>query len=84
MKNLGIILIVAGLLLAVYTSTLTAKEEILPSGTIELKEDELKEIHWWPITGLVISGVGIVVVWFNSKRKKNSVRTPNYKEDEKN
>jgi hypothetical protein len=82
MKNLGIFLIVAGLLLVLYTSTLSAKEETLPAATIELEEDDLKSIHWWPIMGLVISGVGVVVVWFSTKRKKNSVTTLNYKKNE--
>jgi len=78
MKYLGIFLIIAGLLTAVYTfNTGPEKHEgnKLPETTEEVP------FQWWPLAGLAISAVGATVVWFNNKKKKNSVSVSESKED---
>jgi hypothetical protein len=81
MKYLGIFLIVAGVLTTIYTSTIGLKSNEHHQAT---ESAEQAPFQWWPIMGLVISAVGGTVVWFDSKKKKNSVRISPSKEQNLN
>lgn len=78
MKYLGIFLIIAGLLTAVYTYN-TGPEKYAENITVAATEEA--PFQWWPLTGLAISVIGATVVWFNNKKRKNSVRVSPSKED---
>jgi hypothetical protein len=68
MKTLGIILLVSGILLSIYsTFTFVTKEKLVDIGSIEISKDKKHTVDWSPYLGvaLIISG-GLVL--FKAKR----------------
>lgn len=78
MKYIGIFIIVAGLITTFYTLN-NGSEEHVYNKPLETSEDA--PFQWWPLTGVVISAVGATIVWFDFRKRKNSVRIPKSKED---
>ncbi len=71
MRTLGIILIVIGAIMTVFTGfNLITKEEVADIGPIEINKTEKTPIYWSPITGaiLLVAGVVIVATTRNSSR----------------
>ena len=68
MRTLGIILLVSGILLSIYsTFTFFTKEKIVDIGSVEISRDKKHTVNWSPYLGvaLIISG-GLVL--YNAKR----------------
>ncbi len=69
MKNLGIILIVVGLLMTLITGfNIVTKKKVVDLGPIEINKEEKTPIYWSPILGgvLLVSGIAITLI---SRRK---------------
>jgi uncharacterized membrane protein len=63
MKNLGIVLIVLGILAFIYTGfSYTSKETVAEVGPLELKAERERTIGWPPIVGVVLVIGGIVMI----------------------
>lgn len=68
MKNLGIILIVIGAIMTVFTGfNLVTKKEVADIGPIEISKTEKTPIYWSPITGGILLVAGIIIM-VSSKR----------------
>ncbi len=68
MKTLGILLIVIGGIMTVFTGfNLITKKEVADIGPIEINKTEKTPIYWSPITGALILVAGIVI-FATSKR----------------
>jgi len=68
-RTVGIILILLGVVLLVWTGfTYTKKEKIIDAGPIQVSADKEKSVNWPPYVGgiVLISGV---VVFVGSKKK---------------
>lgn len=65
MKNLGIVLIVIGLVMTVITGfNVVTKKKVVDLGPLEINKEEKTPIYWSPVLGgvLLISGVLILLV----------------------
>lgn len=68
MKTLGIILIVLGGIMTVFTGfNIITKKEVADIGPIEIKKEEKTPIYWSPITGAILLVAGIIVVLTGKK-----------------
>jgi drug/metabolite transporter (DMT)-like permease len=63
MKTLGILLIVIGAIMTVFTGfNLITKKEVADVGPIEINKTEKTPIYWSPITGAILLVAGVVIV----------------------
>lgn len=70
MKNLGIILIVAGIaMLIIRGFTYTEKEEVLDLGRVEINKETTKTVYWPMYLGGAAVVAGLVLVLVGAKRK---------------
>ena len=61
-RNIGIILIVIGIIMLVWTGfSYTKKENIIDAGPVHLSADRQKTVSWPPVLGGVILVAGVVV-----------------------
>ncbi|MBT1702978.1 hypothetical protein [Chryseosolibacter indicus] len=68
MKTLGIILIIIGALMTVFTGfNLVTKKEVADIGPVEINKEEKTPIYWSPITGGILLVAGIIIM-VSSKR----------------
>jgi cytochrome b subunit of formate dehydrogenase len=69
MKAGGIVLIVLGLLLTIFTAvTYFTKEKVVEIGKLEITRDKPHYVYWSPIVGIVLIGIGGVVLWQSNKK----------------
>lgn len=69
MKNIGIIVLVLGIIMTVFTGfTFVTKKKVVDLGPVEINKEEKTPIYWSPLTGgiLIIAGVAIIAI---GKRK---------------
>lgn len=63
MKTLGILLIVIGGIMTVFTGfNLITKEEVADIGPIEINKTEKTPVYWSPVTGAILLVAGVVIV----------------------
>lgn len=63
MRTLGILLIVIGGIMTLFTGfNLITKKEVADIGPIEINKTEKTPIYWSPITGALILVAGIVIL----------------------
>ena len=63
MKTLGILLIVIGGIMTVFTGfNLVTKKEVADVGPIEINKTERTPIYWSPITGAILLVAGVVIL----------------------
>ena len=63
MKNLGIVLLVVGLVMTIFTGfNLVTKKKVVDLGPVEINKEEKTPIYWSPITGGVLAVAGLVVI----------------------
>jgi hypothetical protein len=61
-KNFGVILIVIGIVMLVWTSfTYTKKENVVDAGPIHISADRQKTVSWPPVAGGIVIIAGILV-----------------------
>lgn len=69
MKTTGIVLLIIGFLLTIYTSfSFFKKEEVLDIGNVEVNATKKENVNWSPIVGVIIMVVGGVVLWQSSRK----------------
>lgn len=70
MKTFGIILIVIGAMMTIFTGfNVITKKEVVDLGSVEINKEEKTPIYWSPITGGVILAVGVVILIVSKKRQ---------------
>ena len=69
MKKVGIIIIVIGLALTIFTAiTYFTKEKIVDIGKIEITANKPHHLSWSPLIGIAVMGIGGVIFWQSSKK----------------
>ncbi len=69
MKTLGIILIVVGGIMTVFTGfNIITKKKVVDLGAVEINKEEKTPIYWSPITGGVLLAAGVVILLVGKKR----------------
>ena len=69
MKQLGIIIIVIGLALTIFTAfTYFTKEKVVDLGSVEITRDKPHSMTWSPLIGIAVMGIGGLVLWQSSKK----------------
>ncbi len=69
MRTLGIVLLVVGVIMTLFTGfNLVTKEKVVDLGPIEINKEEKTPIYWSPITGGVLAVIGLVVLVAGKKR----------------
>lgn len=62
-KTIGLILIILGILMIVWTGfTYTKKEKIVDAGPLQISADRQKTVNWPPYLGAILIVGGIVIV----------------------
>ncbi len=70
MKTLGIIIIVIGLGLAVFSVvTVFTKEKVVDIGKLEITTDKPHNLNISPLVGIAVIGLGGIIVWLSYKKK---------------
>lgn len=68
MKKVGYILIVAGLLLTIFTTvTFFSRERVAKIGDINITANKKHNLKWSPLIGIAVMAVGGIVVWQSPK-----------------
>ncbi|WP_342645378.1 hypothetical protein [Mucilaginibacter sp. CSA2-8R] len=68
MKNIGIILMVLGVFMLMWTGfTYTQKEKIVDAGPIQISADREKSVNWPPYAGGLLVAGGIVLLALNKR-----------------
>ena len=69
MKIAGIILLIVGLLMTVYTGfTYVTKEKVVDLGAIQITRDDDHRVNWQPYTGIGVMVIGGLVLVFSGKK----------------
>ena len=69
MKKAGIIVLVLGLLLTIFTAfTFFTKEKIIDVGPLEVSREEPHSVSWSPLIGIGVMIIGGVMVWQGSRK----------------
>lgn len=67
-RTLGIILIVLGVVLFIWTGfTYTKREKVIDAGPIQVSADKEKSVNWPPYAGGVVLVAGIVILLGSKK-----------------
>lgn len=69
MKTLGIILLVVGGIMTVFTGfNIVTKKKVVDIGPIEINSTEKTPIYWSPITGGILAAAGLVILVLAKKK----------------
>jgi len=64
MKIAGIIIVIIGLGLTIFTATtFFTKEKVVDIGKIEITRNKPHYLNWSPLIGIAVLGIGGVVLW---------------------
>jgi H+/Cl- antiporter ClcA len=70
MKTLGVVLLVIGVILTIFTTfKYFTKEKVVDLGKVEITKEQPHKIVWSPIAGIVIMGIGGIFLWQGSKHQ---------------
>lgn len=68
MKNVGYVLILAGLLLTIFTTvTYFSRERVAKIGDINITANKRHNLKWSPLVGIAVMAVGGIVIWQSPK-----------------
>lgn len=69
MKKVGIVLIILGLVLTIFTAfTFFTKEKVVDIGKVEITRDKPHNLRWSPLIGIAVMGIGVIVYWQSNKK----------------
>ncbi len=69
MKAFGIVLVIIGLALTIFTAVnFTTREKVVDIGKLEVFADKPHNMRWSPLIGIAIMGIGGIVLWKGGKR----------------
>lgn len=70
MKTIGIIILVAGLLITVFTGfNIITKKKVVDVGNLEIHQNKNHRLAWSPLIGVAVMVVGGVVLLYGAKGK---------------
>jgi len=70
MKKTGIIIIIIGLLLTIFTTvTIFTREKVVDLGKVEITRNKPNRLKWSPVIGIIVMGIGGVVLWQATKKQ---------------
>lgn len=68
-KTIGIILLIVGVIMLVWTGfSFTKKEKVVDIGSLEITADKKEQVNWPPYVGGVILVAGVVLLLVPRKR----------------
>lgn len=68
-KTLGIVLVVIGIIMMVYTGfNYVTNEKVVDLGPIEINAEKSHNVQWPPIVGLVLIVSGTVIIVLDKKK----------------
>ena len=69
MKKIGIIIIIIGLGLSVFTAfTFFTREKVVDIGTVQISANKPHHLSWSPVIGLAVMGAGGVILLLSNKK----------------
>jgi hypothetical protein len=69
MKTTGIVIIVIGLTLTIFTAfTYFTREKVIDIGKVEITADKPHNLSWSPLIGVAIMGIGGLVLLVSNKK----------------
>ncbi len=69
MKTVGVIILIIGLLMTVYTGfTYVTKEKVVDIGKLQITRDEDHTINWQPYVGIGTMVIGAGLIIFGRKK----------------
>jgi hypothetical protein len=69
MKTAGIIILIIGLLMTIYTGfTYVTKEKVVDLGELEITKDNHHTVNWQPYAGIGMMVIGVVVLILGRKK----------------
>jgi uncharacterized membrane protein YidH (DUF202 family) len=69
MKATGIIILIVGLLMTIYTGfNYVTKEKVVDLGELEITKDNQHNVHWQPYLGIGMMVIGGVVLILGRKK----------------
>jgi len=70
MKGIGIILIILGIVMLIWTGfTYTKKEKVADLGPLEINADKEKSVNWPPYVGGILLAGGIILIAVSPKKR---------------
>lgn len=70
MKNAGLIILVIGLLITIFTGfNFVTKKKVVDIGKLEITKDENHFLSWSPLVGIVVMVVGGAVYLLGAKKE---------------
>lgn len=70
MKKAGIIIILIGLVLTIFTAiTFFTREKVADIGTVKITRSKPHYLSWSPLIGVGVMGIGGVVLLFSTKKQ---------------
>ena len=71
MKTFGVILLVAGIIMTVFTGfTVITRKEVVDLGSIEINKEKRTPLYWSPLAGGVLMAAGVVILLIGVKEKR--------------
>jgi hypothetical protein len=69
MKKAGIVIIILGLLLTIFTAaTFFTREKVVDIGEVHITANKKHNLRWSPLIGIAVMGIGAVIVWQGPKK----------------
>lgn len=69
MRNLGIALLVIGLVMTIFTGfNVITKKKVVDLGPVEINKEEKTPVYWSPITGGILATVGLLILVAGKKK----------------
>jgi hypothetical protein len=69
MKKVGIIIILLGLGLTIFTAfTFFTKEKVVDIGKVEITRNKPHNLNWSPLIGIAVMGIGGITLWQSNKK----------------
>lgn len=69
-RNIGIVLVVIGILMMIYTGfNLVTTEKVVDLGPLEINKEENHPVQWSPIIGGLLLVGGIVIIALSKNKK---------------
>ncbi len=70
MKKAGIVILVAGLLITIFTGfKFVTKEKVVDIGNLEISRDKNHFLNWSPLLGVAVMVVGGVIYLYGAKKQ---------------
>jgi hypothetical protein len=70
MKKIGILIIIIGLGLTIFTAfTVFTREKVVDIGDVHISRNKPHHLYWSPLLGIAVIGIGGAVYWMSSKKE---------------